>query len=788
MPDDYSALAALCQSDLVIDDLQLRTLVDALPTLVSFWDLDLNCRFANKAHGHWFDIDHNQILGLPMHQIVSEELFLACEPKVRAALKGARQDFEQVMHQANGKTRHLMITFLPAIVDGVTTGLVSHSIDVSPLKLAKEALRDEVSAHRDTIEALAESANKIARDQATFRRTLRLNGQIPLIASGNFRISLISAEWIADWEGLTGGTVSADLDLNMADFVFIDDLQRSRDNTLRAVASPKVTDGRYRIVCKDGVLRWFRFRFAPDFDEMGNLSQWLGTMEDVDELVRAEENARETDAVFRHTIELHGQILWTAPADGGVLTISEACRERWEALTARPTRFDLNNYVPDLMHPDDLVGAFRGAAKCLAAGVTIDQRYRLRAPDGKYRWFRSRAVPRRDEHGAIVAWYGTLEDVHEQVVEEERRKERDAAYRLTMELSGMIPWSTSSKGWTIAIGEHDAARWTELTGRPPKASIAEHLTNALHPDDIETSAISRATAVAAGRALDHRYRLRMADGSYRWWRSRASPLRNAAGDVVRWYGTLEDVHDQVSNEERVQRLEFELAHLARLAAMNSLASTLAHELSQPLAAVANYVSGAQRLIRSGGEARMDQVGEALRSAAAATQRSGEIVRGMRSMVAKGGVNRRSERVVRLIERAGLLAMADAKALGIDYSIDIAPDVDTAYVDRVQLEQVFINLLRNAVEAVSNALVRKIALRAEKCGSEVRISVSDSGPGVAPEVLDNLFGAFNSTKPDGLGVGLSICRTIVEANGGRILYAKTPDNSACFTVCVPIGDS
>ncbi len=765
----------------------MRTLVDSLPTLIAFWDPDLKCRFANQAHSHWLDLDHRDLPGAGLREILGAKRFAGCEPMVRAALAGKAQYFEQTLVREDGVVRTFLVSCIPSITDGVVTGLITHTIDVSRVKMAEDALRDEISRHRETIESLAEAANRIASDEARFRRTLRLNGQIPLIATGNFRISLISDHWLADWEAMSGGTPVTGLDINIADLIYAGDQDRARDDARRAVSSPGVTDGRYRIVRKDGVLRWVRFRVAPDFDGEGNLAQWLGTMEDVDDLVRAEQIARETDAAFRQTIELHGQILWTAPPEGGVLTISEACRERWEALTSRPTRFDLTSYVPDLMHPDDVAGAFRGAAACLAAGQTIDQRYRLRAPDGNYRWFRSRAVPRRDEQGAITAWYGTLEDVHEQVVDEELRKERDAAYRLTIELSGMIPWSTSTEGWTIAIGEHDADRWAALTGRGPKATISDYITHALHPDDVEVSAVSRAAAVASGGALDHRYRLRMADGSYRWWRSRASPLRNAAGEVVRWYGTLEDVHEQVANEERVRRLEFELAHLARLAAMNSLASTLAHELSQPLAAVANYVSGAQRLLRRGGEAKLPLVGEALRSAAAATQRSGEIVRGMRSMVAKGGVNRRSERVAHLIERAGLLAMADAKALGIDYRIDIDPDVDTAYVDRVQLEQVFINLLRNAVEAVSNAPVRKIALTARTSGAEVHISVSDSGPGVAPEVLENLFGAFNSTKPDGLGVGLSICRTIVEANGGRVLYAQAPESGARFTVCVPISD-
>ena len=768
-----------------MDNLQLRTLVDALPTLVSFWDLNLTCVFANKAHGHWSDIEHSQIMGLPMHQIVYADLFAACEPKIRAALKGERQDFEQLMRLSNGDIRHLMITFLPSIIDGETKGFVSHTVDVSRVKLAEGALPGEISRQSDTIEALAEAADKIARDEAMFRRTMRLNGQIPLIGTSNFRVRLISDHWIADWKALTGGSVSADLDVNIADIVYIDDQERAREDARRAVASRAVTDGRYRAIGKDGVPRWMRFRLAPDFDEHGHLRQWLGIIENIDNLVRAEERAREIDAAYRLTIDLHGQIPWTAPADGSVFTISEAWKDRWYALTGRSTDVRLDTYTPDLMHSDDLASTLRDTAERIAAGLPIDQRYRLRTRDGKYRWFRSRAVPHHDAQGAIVAWYGTLEDVHDQVVEEERCRERDAIYRLTIEVSGMIPWSAPIEGLTLSISEDDTPRWAALTGLPQSTTIGDFITHAIHPDDRERSAASRDQAVASGRPLDHSYRLRMTDGSYRWWRSRASPLRNQAGEIIRWYGTVEDIHDQVMKEQRVQRLELELAHFARVAAMNSLASTLAHELSQPLAAVANYVSGAQRLIRSGGTSKLQRLSEALTSAAAATERSGEIVRGMRSMVAKGGVDRHPENVARLIERAGLLALTDAKANGIDYRIEIDPDVDTAWVDRIQLEQVFINLLRNAAEAVATMPVRTITLRACLEGPEVHVSVSDSGPGVAPEIIGNLFVAFNSTKPDGLGVGLSICRTIVEANGGRILYAANPANGACFTVCVPI---
>jgi PAS domain S-box-containing protein len=647
-------LAALGESSIAFDDGLLRTLIDELSALVSFWDLDLKCLYANKAHSRWFNIEHSQILGLAMQEIVAPDLYADCEPMARAALRGERQDFAQLMRRPNGDVLHLMVTFLPMIVDGVTTGLVSHIMDVSQVKLAQGALRDEIGRHTDTIEALAAAADKIARDEAAFRRTLRLNGQIPVIATADFRVRLISDHWIVDWEALTGRSVSADLDVNIADLIYVEDHERARKEARHIVGSPAMTDGRYRIIGKDSVPRWMRFRVAPDHDENGQLRQWLGTIEDIDDLVRAEERAQEIDAAYRQTIDLHGQIPWTAPADGSVFMISEAWRDRWFALTGRSTDVRLDSYTGDLMHPDDLVGTLRETAERIAAGLPIDQRYRLRAPDGTYRWFRSRAVPRCNEQGTIIAWYGTLEDIH----------------------------------------------------------------------------------------------------------------------------------DQVMSEQRVHRLELELAHFARVAAMNSLASTLAHELSQPLAAVANYVSGAQQLIRSGDMSKLQRVSDALISAAAATQRSSEIVHGMRSMVAKGSGNRQPENVARLIERSSLLAMADAKAKDIDYRVEIDPDVDTAWVDRIQLEQVFINLLRNAVEAVANTPVREITLKARLEGPEVYISVSDSGPGVAPEIIENLFGAFNSTKVDGLGVGLSICRTIVEANGGQILYERNPANGACFTVCVP----
>ncbi len=251
-------------------------------------------------------------------------------------------------------------------------------------------------------------------------------------------------------------------------------------------------------------------------------------------------------------------------------------------------------------------------------------------------------------------------------------------------------------------------------------------------------------------------------------------------------GKASDTSDKLNEltEERVQVLENELAEFTRLAPMTLLASTLAHELGQPLAAVANYVSGAHRLIKEGSAPKMHLVEEALSAAAAANQRSSDIVRSMRSIISGGSANRQPENLVSLVERVSLLAMAQTDDFGVDYRIDIDRGVETVFVDRVQLEQILINLLRNAIDAVAAQPVRRITLAARQVGPDVHISVSDSGPGVAPEIEGKLFRAMRSTKTDGLGVGLSICRTMAEANGGAIRYAPAPGGGACFTVTLP----
>jgi len=245
-------------------------------------------------------------------------------------------------------------------------------------------------------------------------------------------------------------------------------------------------------------------------------------------------------------------------------------------------------------------------------------------------------------------------------------------------------------------------------------------------------------------------------------------------------GFIRDLTEKQATERRVEELRSDLIHAARVSAMGTMASTLAHELNQPITAVANYVEGVRDLLASPDLNDLPMMREALDDAASEAIRAGQIVRRLRDFVARGDSEKTVADLPRLIEEAALLALMGARERGVSARFEIDPAATPVLVDGVQIQQVLINLMRNAVEAMSNARLRDLVV--STCDEEpgfVRVSVADTGPGVSPEVADGLFRAFTTTKVTGMGLGLSICRTIVEANGGRIWMEPRPGGGAIF---------
>lgn len=251
-------------------------------------------------------------------------------------------------------------------------------------------------------------------------------------------------------------------------------------------------------------------------------------------------------------------------------------------------------------------------------------------------------------------------------------------------------------------------------------------------------------------------------------------------------GFIRDLTEKQQSDLRLKELQAELVHVSRLSAMGTMASTLAHELNQPLAALANYLEAARDLIDAGDDEK-PVLREAVDEAAREALRAGNIVRRLREFVANGQTERRIEDLPSMIAEAMKLGLIDGREREIRRFTDLDPAARFVLADRVQVQQVLVNLLRNAAEALRTSKARDITVSTRREGAVIRISIADTGPGIAPEIAPRLFEAFSSSKEDGMGLGLSICRTIIEAHGGRIWVEQCPGGGSVFHFTLPIGE-
>ncbi|WP_146193550.1 PAS domain-containing protein [Sphingosinicella humi] len=496
-----------------------------------------------------------------------------------------------------------------------------------------------------------------------------------------------------------------------------------------------------------------------------------------------EERLRESEELYRYTVELSQQLAWTAAPDGTILSISS----RFADVTGIEVDPSAHDGWMKALHPDDIEMTLAHWRAGLASGEPSAIEFRMRVADGTYRTFRARAAPRRDEKGRILRWYGTAEDIEDQKRIDEERRAAEERYRLAAH-------AANDAIWELDLSRNQVHRAPSVDGFLGHPQVEATLPLAwweeqLHPDDRERAASGLAAAIEGNASYwADSYRIRRADGDYAEVEDQGFIIRDKTGRAVRAVGAMTDITERRRAETELGRMQSDLIHVSRLSAMGAMASTLAHEINQPLTAITNYVRGSRRIIDTAPSERLPELKQALEAAEAGALRAGQIVRRLRELVARGNVSMRTEDLPRLIDEAGVLGFIDSQLLGISHRVDAVPAARWVYADRIQIQQVLINLIRNSVQAMKEQPTREIRISTALSSDDmVEVSVADTGIGLSPDIRDALFSPFRSTKAEGMGIGLSISRTIVEAHGGRIWAEDRKGGGTIFRFTLPRAD-
>jgi two-component system sensor kinase FixL len=249
-------------------------------------------------------------------------------------------------------------------------------------------------------------------------------------------------------------------------------------------------------------------------------------------------------------------------------------------------------------------------------------------------------------------------------------------------------------------------------------------------------------------------------------------------------GFIRDLTERQETEHQLKELETELARLSRLTAMGEMASTLAHEINQPLSAISNYLQGCGRLLESVDHPNVPKIRDALAETTKQTLRAGHIIRQLREFVARGETEKRPENLSKLVEEASALALVGAQEEGVKPRFRFESHTNSVLVEKVQIQQVLLNLMRNAIEAMHDSARKELLVATKEADDDmIEVSVADTGPGISEEIADRLFQPFVTTKPAGMGVGLSISKRIIEAHGGKMWVEPNPGGGTvfCFTL-------
>ena len=439
------------------------------------------------------------------------------------------------------------------------------------------------------------------------------------------------------------------------------------------------------------------------------------------------------------------------------------------------------------IHPDDLDGYVSLWERAIATGQPFELETRVRRADGEYRWFLARHVPLRDVQGRILKWFGTLTDIEDRKRAEKALRASEAYLAESQRLTHTGTWvgdpTTAPLYWSeelFRIFGFDPQHGLPTKDQPPQR---------IHPEDRDKFWQAFQKVIHEKVDSDVEYRIVSPDGTVKHVYGLGHPVLNANGEIAEVVGTTVDITERKRAEEeraRLQQLESDLAHINRVSMMGELTASIAHEVNQPLSGVVSNGSACLRWL-AGDSPNLEEAQEAARRIVRDGKRAGEVIARIRALTKKVSTPREKLDLNETLRQVLALVGDEAKRKSVNVRTHFADNLYPVSGDQVRLQQVVLNLAMNAIEAMSSVgeRTRELVITTRNTDADqVQVSVEDSGVGIDPQMVDKIFDSFYTTKPGGMGMGLSISRSILQTHGGRLWAVANGGPGTTFHFTLP----
>jgi PAS domain S-box-containing protein len=738
-------------------ELKFRLIVHSIPGLVATMTPKGDLELVNQPVQDYTGLAFEELKDWWVTGLVREDEL----PRVSAAWKrsvetGCEYNVEHHMRRADGAYRWFHVRALPLRDNqGIMVRWYCVLTDIEDRKRTLEALRSREQQLRlmvDSIPALISVRTVTGEVEMVNRQCLDYTG--------------MTAEQLKNW----------------AEVMHPDDRADTIAKWKYAIESGVPLNTELRARRADGVYRWFHARALPLRDSEGQIIRWHTLYVDIEDRKRAEEALRASEHQLRLVVHsIPGFVCTETPAGVELVNpqVLDYTGKTFEEVQQWPTA--------GFIHDNDLSRVSEYWRDTRETGEVRDIEYRIRRADGEFRWFHVRGLPSRDSSQTIVRWYYLFTDIEDRRQAEQALRASERRLCLITETIPALVWRTTPDGEIDYVNR----RVLEYTGKP-----LEYFGNAgwlqlLHPDDVDSTIRLWRENIQTGDSHQVTYRLRRADGAYRWFDVRGEPLRDGEGRVVQWYGICIDVEDRRRTEEALRNTQERLSTASQIATVGELSASIAHEVNQPLTAVVSNGNACLRWL-SAEPPNLSKAVEAAQRIVRDGKDAGEVVRRIRALFKRAAHEEVSLDLNEVIGEVLGLLRGESTKRRVVVETDLGQNLSPVTGDRIQLQQLILNLLLNGIEAMDPVTdhSKRLYIRSlQQPDDTVLVEIRDSGVGLKDP--DAVFEAFFTTKESGMGMGLAICRSIVQAHNGRIWAAsgaasgapsgENPGATFCFTL-------